>query len=159
MRFRHRRQALTALGAVLLLTGLVAGPLTTERASANLSVCLDDPVLNLSNGTQLMISTSVATAPKNIQAIVYNLTLPSDVSIVKIRYPDSGTLKRVSTVVVSYTNPAGSNFYTTDAVVSSSNQGASVTLTEEVQNHASGLDWQATASGQVNQDLLITFQP
>jgi len=85
--FRSPRRAL--LGPAVLAAGLLAGALTPRAAHAMAGVAAD-PLVTLSNGIVLDMSTTIydpAGLP-DVQHVSYTLHLPKGVAVTRVSYPD-----------------------------------------------------------------------
>lgn len=84
------------LGAAGLGMGLLGCSLLPERAAAQGGICRSDPVLYLSNGRSVQISTAVSDARSDVFGVAYGVHLPVGTSVTRIKYtgavPESVTL-------------------------------------------------------------------
>lgn len=83
------------IGGVLLLSGLIAGPLSVGRASAAYTVCYTDPVVVLSDGSVFTLQTSIQTDLSQVSSVDYYLHAPTGTSIVAISYDQFGSLENL----------------------------------------------------------------
>lgn len=107
------------LGAVLFAGGLFS--MATMGAHASYGLCLDDPILVLSNHMTLHVNSAVQDRADDVHQIVYNITLPAGVSVQSMQ--SSGPLAGVTQVNIS---AGSSNAYTVSVSVGG---GASVPFT------------------------------
>ena len=96
------RSCRVRLGASVLAAGLLAGLVAPHMAHAQVSGCTADPVVSLSNGTQLDLYASIDTSSQDVQQVTFNVTVPRGVQEVAYTpgllgpkqvvnvYPDSG---------------------------------------------------------------------
>lgn len=137
----------------LILTGmLVGGSLRAEQTHAQLAVCYGDPLISLSNGLTLDLSSAVFADAATVQTVTYTVTLPPNVSVTKITYPgNSGQFETV--VTLPGTTPGA---YAVDTVAAAT-QPAQVVVLETLLKGWSPMKW-TTASGQTNSDLQTLIQ-
>jgi len=129
---RHVRLGASVLAAVLL-TGLVA----PHMAHAQVSGCMADPVVSMSNGTQLDLFASIDDSSQDVQQVTFNVTVPRGVQ--EIAYTPG--LLGPKQVVNVY--PGGSpHSYITRTLVTTQTSRAHVTAT----TRAVGLGGLASAS-------------
>lgn len=114
--FISRRITRAALGAVLLLGGLAAGPFTAHTAGATWSTCGSDPILSLSNGDQVTLRVAIADAASDIQHVSYIVHGPAGTTLSNVVYPASA-LSGVESVQYLADDPSGT--YDTTTVVTS----------------------------------------
>jgi hypothetical protein len=63
------------LSALALAVGLLVGPLLAGHASAYLGVCATDPVVVLSDGMRVTVTTAIVDTPKDVRSVVYTIPL------------------------------------------------------------------------------------
>ena len=147
MRTVHRFSARRVATLALLLLGLLAGPLTAHRASAAISLCRTDPLVQLSNGVVLQLRATIADDASDIQGITYTVHAPTGTSIARVLYTTE-LPQGTETLTFSADNPAGT--YDTDTVVSTTTRGIDVTAQTVVTSVGVG-----STSGQSGQHLLV----
>jgi len=74
------------LGAVLLLFGLTVSPLLATQARASLTYCRSDPVVTLSNGTQVTLYEDISDSTTDVSKITYQLHIPAGATVTSIGY-------------------------------------------------------------------------
>jgi len=74
------------LTAAVGLVALVAGPLLTPNARAELAACYTDPIVVLSNGMTIDISNTIQDSLTDVQQVSYTLHAPAGVSLVSVTY-------------------------------------------------------------------------
>jgi hypothetical protein len=67
------------LGASVLAAGLLAGLVAPHLAHAQVSGCRADPVVSLSNGTQLDLYASIDDSSQDVQQVTFNVIVPRGV--------------------------------------------------------------------------------
>jgi hypothetical protein len=151
MRLSFGQTARVLVGAGALAAGLALAPLSSHSAGAFHGVCFDDPIIQLSNGYKVTLTSTTQTDASNVQSIQYLLYVPSGVTAKSITYQGnhSGPLAHV-TVYAS----TASHVYNADTFVKSS-VSAAVTAVEQVTN-GQGSSSSMQASGQTNQHLLTS---
>ena len=133
---------------LLLLLGLVAALHLPGTASAGIKACRADPIVTLSNGRVVQMTTEIAGDPANVRMITYTLHAPAGTSVTNIAYT-GGALAGKETVVFYADLPAGQ--YTTSTLVTVSGSRLSVKTTTRVGGQS------ATISGRSGQSLLLKF--
>jgi hypothetical protein len=81
-----RRLSITLLSAALAAATLMAAPLFTPAAGAEIGACYTDPVVVLSNGMTLDISNTINDSYFDVQQVAYTLHAPVGVSVVSVIY-------------------------------------------------------------------------
>ena len=64
------------LGASVLAAVLLAGLVAPHMAHAQVSGCMADPVVSLSNGTQLDLFASIDDSSQDVQQVTFNVMVP-----------------------------------------------------------------------------------
>jgi hypothetical protein len=113
------------LSALALAVGLLVGPLLAGHASAYLGVCATDPVVVLSDGMRVTVTTAIVDTPKDVRSVVYTIHAPAGVTLNHVH--SWGRLHRVERVQVAGDQAPGS--YRVDTVVSTGTAGVAVTTT------------------------------
>lgn len=70
--------------AAILTAGLLVSPLLAPRAHAIIGGCGGDPVVVLSNGATIDLSTTADTDAANVRQITYTLHAPAGTSLVSV---------------------------------------------------------------------------
>ena len=112
------------LGATVLAAGLLAGLVAPHMAHAQVSGCMSDPVVSLSNGTQLDLYASIDDSSQDVQQVTFDVIVPRGVQ--EVAYTPG--LLGSKQVVNVY--PAGSpHSYITRTLVTTQTSGVQVTAT------------------------------
>ena len=125
------------LGASVLVAALLAGLIASHMAHAQVSGCTADPVVSLSNGTQLDLFASIDDSSQDVQQVTFNVTVPQGVQ--EIAYTPG--LLGPKQVVNVYPG-GGPRSYMTRTLVTTQTSRAHVTAT----TRAVGLGGIASAS-------------
>jgi hypothetical protein len=67
------------LGASVLVAALLVGLIAPHMAHAQVSGCTADPVVSLSNGTQLDLYASIDDSSQDVQQVTFDVTVPRGV--------------------------------------------------------------------------------
>jgi hypothetical protein len=118
------RSCRVRLGASVLAAGLLAGLVAPHMAHAQVSGCTADPVVSLSNGTELDLFASIDASSKDVQQVTFNVTVPQGVQ--EVAYTPG--LLGPKQVVNVYPN-GGPHSYITRTLVSTQISGVQVTAT------------------------------
>lgn len=145
--YRFRRPRRLVLGGALLLTGLLAGPLSAHHAFAAYTVCYTDPVVQLSNGETVTLQATIYADPSQVTAVDYYLHAPHDTSVVAVSYDAYGNLENLH-----FYADRNQNKYAVDTVVTTSSYARVVSSAT-----IAGMGPTRTASGAAGQDLWISF--
>ena len=73
--------AIALIAALVLTLGVAPNP-----AAAGRSGCRADPVITLTNGTQIQIVTGIATDISDVQSIVYTVHAPAGSRVLSVVY-------------------------------------------------------------------------
>lgn len=138
------------LVAAVLAAGLLLAPSQSPRASAYISGCDTDPVLVLSNGMTLALTTHINDSAGDINAIVYTVHAPAGVSLDRVH--SWGRLRRVETLLYFADNAA--HTYGTHTVVTAGVDGVGVTATATLK-WGDDVVASGSATGQGGQDLYV----
>lgn len=150
----HRVAKLAGAAAVLTLASAFA-PLFARNASADFILCRTDPVVVLSNGMVLDLTTSVADTAQDVKQINYTVNLPKGVTVSQVYYTP-GPLSHVETVTSLSGNSAGA--YDTTTTVTTGTSGLNVTATAVLVNAATfSVTGSGSTSGLSPQPLQITL--
>lgn len=79
-----------ALGGMIVIAGAVAGQLSAIPSYAHITTCRSDPLVVLSDGTQLALTADIGTAEANVQRIAYTLHVPNGVSVRHVQFTQGG---------------------------------------------------------------------
>jgi hypothetical protein len=146
-----RRAAIIA-GTLIALTVLLVSPLV-PAALAAVGACGSDPIVILSNGTELEFSTTIGAAGTDVQQVLYALHIPAGLSVVAAVGGALGTKEQWT--VVSDMAPQSYQVVThvtTDVGTSAVRTTVqALTLAGQI---GLALD---SAAGQAGQDLVMTF--
>ena len=156
MMLRKRRSIRVIALATVLLAALMGIGASPEMASAGRSGCRADPIVTLTDGTQIQMEASIGASISDVQSIVYTVHAPVGSKVLTILYTDS--LLGIKEKVIFYADaPAGQ--YTTDTIVYTRNTGVKVTVTSRIVS-ALGLGLASgSASGADRQHLLVQLAP
>src|SRR5579872_7009733 len=119
-----RRHARPLLAAAALASGLMATPLLTRNASAQLGPCFLDPVLVLSNGAIIDLSDLIGDTSRDIQSVTYTLHVPTGVQVLA-EYRTPGPLGKVESF--SWTADDAPGTYDAQTTVTTGTSSISVT--------------------------------
>jgi hypothetical protein len=67
-----------------------------DRADASLSVCRVDPVVTLSDGTQVTLYTDTQDSVSDIRSVTYELHIPKYLTVVSVQYDQYGYLEHLT---------------------------------------------------------------
>ena len=126
------------LGASVLAAVLLAGPVAPHMAHAQVSGCMADPVVSLSNGTELDLFASIDDSSKDVQQVTFNVIVPQGVQ--EVAYTP-GLLG--PTQVVNVYPHGGPHSYIARTLVTTQASGVQVTAT----TRAVGIGRTVLASG------------
>ena len=135
------------LGASVLVAALLAGLIASHMAHAQVSGCTADPVVSLSNGTQLDLYASIADSSRDVQLVTFNVMVPRGAQ--EVAYTP-GLLG--SKQVVNVYPDGRPHSYTTRTLVTTKTRGVHVTAT----TRAVGIIGLASASGSGHAGQWIT---
>src|SRR5919198_6577394 len=76
------RSCRVRLGASVLAAGLLAGLVAPHMAHAQVSGCTADPVVSLSNGTELDLYASIDDSSQDVQQATFNVIVPRGAHVV-----------------------------------------------------------------------------
>jgi hypothetical protein len=144
------RRARVPFAAIALAAGLLAGPLTSHFADASLGVCRGDPVIALTDGTQIQVETAVLDVKQDVKAVTYTVHVPAGSGVSYVQY-GGGYLKHLESVQVRADNAA--NTYDVDTLVTTGTPGFTVTSTTTVTN-TQGNTAATTTTGTSGTDVL-----
>jgi len=140
------------LGAAALLSaGLLASPLLAPRAHAIIGGCGGDPIVVLSNGTALDLSTTADTDASTVRQIAYTLHAPVGTQVVSV-------IALGVRETLSFRADNTAHGYDTVTRVDASTRGAAVTTTTTV-IPLLGLPATGAATGATNENLRISLAP
>jgi hypothetical protein len=142
----HSRRA--RLGACVLAAGLLTGLIAPHMAHAQVSGCTADPVVSLSNGTQLDLYASIDDSSQDVQQVTFNVIVPRGVQ--EVAYTP-GLLG--SKQVVNVYAHGGPHNYTTATLVTTQTSGVHVTATTRAVGAGGGAS--ASDSGYAGQWIKV----
>ena len=151
MRARFTRMAAGVLLLVATMLGVISLP---DVASAGLSGCRADPVVSLTDGTQIQMEANIDTSMSDVQSILYIVHAPVGSRVLSILYTDS-LLGLVERVVFYADAPPGQ--YSTTTVVYTGRRNTDVRATSRVVRLL-GLD-AGSASGRDRERLSVLLDP
>jgi hypothetical protein len=112
------------LGASVLVAALLVGLVAPRMAHAQVSGCTADPVVSLSNGTQLDLFASIDDSSQDVQQVTFNVKVPRGVHLVAYTPGLLGPKQ-----VVNVYPHGGPHSYITRTLVSTQTGGVHVTAT------------------------------
>ena len=112
------------LGASVLAAVLLAGLVAPHMAHAQVNGCMADPVVSLSNGTQLDLYASIDDSSQDVQQVTFEVHVPQGVQ--KVAYTP-GLLGPKQ--VVNVYSDRGPHSYITRTLVTTQTDGVHVTAT------------------------------
>jgi hypothetical protein len=118
------RSCRVRLGASVLAAGLLAGLVAPPMAHAQVSGCTADPVVSLSNGTQLDLFASIDDSSHDVQQVTFNVIVPRGVQEVAYTPGLLGPKQ-----VVNVYPDGGPHSYITRTLVTTQTSGVHVTAT------------------------------
>ena len=136
------------LGASVLAAGLLAGLVAPHMAHAQVSGCTADPVVSLSNGTELDLVASIDASSKDVQQVTFNVTVPRGVQEVAYTPGLLGPKQ-----VVNVYSQGGPHNYATATLVTTQTSGVHVTATTRAVG--SGGTASASDSGHAGQWITV----
>lgn len=142
------RVRLAAAGTAVLV-GVVAGSGVAHRASAAISYCHSDPIVTLSNGSQVDLTATISDTASDVKSVVYTLHAPAGSSVVRL-VTTGGAFSGKETLNFYADNAAGT--YETDTVVSTRTSPVAVTAQTRV---VGGVQLSGSASGYDKQNLPV----
>jgi hypothetical protein len=142
------RSRLVRLGVSVLAAGLLAGLVAPHRTHAQVSGCMADPVVSLSNGTQLDLYASIDDSSQDVQQVTFTVIVPRGVQ--EVAYTP-GLLG--SKQVVNVYAHGGPDSYTTATLVTTQTRGVHVTATTRAVGTGGGAS--ASDSGYAGQWITV----
>jgi hypothetical protein len=150
-----KKRFVRAITIMALLTGMILGVVALPRgAYAGFSGCRADPVVTLTNGTQIQMEATIDTPMSDVQSIVYIVHAPVGSRVLNILYTDS-LLGLVERVVFYADAPPGQYYITT--IVYTGQRNVRVVATSRV-IELIGLDMDS-AGGRDRQRLQMDLRP
>lgn len=132
-----------ALGGMILLGGIIAGPLSSVHGHAQIVTCRSDPIIKMSNGKQLKLLSTIFDSSTYVSKVAYVVHIPSGVAMSGLTYT-GGAFAGKENVVVYADNAA--NTYSNALTVSESHSSINVTAQEVL----------ATSSGSTIAQISVT---
>jgi hypothetical protein len=109
---RHFNNPRILLATAVIVLGLCIGPLRAGSVSAHYGVCMDDPIIVLSNGVKVQMSATISDTATDVSSIQYALHVPTTVTgIVSITYTSRVTSHETFTLYKDE-NPGNYDTYT-----------------------------------------------
>jgi hypothetical protein len=136
--------------------GLLASPILSGSASAGLITCAIDPVLTLSDGTQLQISATVNDDPSDIQSVTYEVHGPKGTAMTGLSFPND-PLSYLESVTYVPDGPAPK--YSARTTVTTGLSGVTVSASMTATNPTSGSQGSGTVAGLSGQTMYLTIMP
>ena len=136
------------LGASVLVAALLVGLVAPHMAHAQVSGCTADPVVSLSNGTQLDLYASIDTSSQDVQQVTFNVTVPRGVQEVAYTPGLLGPKQ-----VVNVSSHGGPHNYATATLVTTQTSGVHVTVTTRAVGTGGGAS--ASDSGHAGQWITV----
>jgi hypothetical protein len=146
VRLGHPRRLL--LGGATLLAVLLTGSLLPPRAHAMISSCRTDPIITLSDGTQLDITASIDTPPGLVNAVKYTVHVPAGLSMTNVVFTGGPFAKKES---LSFYADQKSGTYSTTTFASTQST-TSMSSTSLLRRGPS-----ASINGQTGHNLTVNF--
>lgn len=88
MKFTTHSRGLLIAGSLLLTLGV--GIMRPGAVHAQVSICRTDPIVTLSNGDRIALSTTIGDGAADVEKVTYSLDGPVGTTVVAVRYfPDS----------------------------------------------------------------------
>jgi hypothetical protein len=104
MKTRHPRWAL--MGGAAALAAALAVVFSAGGAYANIGACRSDPVVTLSNGTQVTLYEDISDSASDVSSISYQLHVPTGLKVKSIAY-QGAVPSNVQTITVTADENAG----------------------------------------------------
>lgn len=146
-RCSHAPRATALIPGAMLMCAVAFGVRTVPIAHAAIGACGSDPIVALSNGTELEFSTAIAGANVDVQQVRYTLHVPSGTQAV---LSVAGALGAEEQWTMVADMPA--HTYEAITQVTADTPGAVTVTVQALDLIGVALD---TASGQVNQDVVV----
>jgi hypothetical protein len=139
------------LGAAVLAAALLAGTVAPHVARAQLSGCMSDPVVSLSNGVQLHLYALINDSALDVQLVTFNVTVPRGTRVVLVA-PGRFDPSKQDVDVSPDGNPL---HYTTHTLVTTTTSGVAVTIAMHVVGPSGKVIGAASASGYAGQWITV----
>ncbi len=139
-------------GLLLLFIAFAVGPLTPRAAYAQWGWCDSDPVVSLSNMTQIDMSARINDDLSDVRQVVYVLHIPVGISVISIVNTDG--LMGIKESVRIFADEPASAYASVTTVYTGHDQMAVTASTSVVGVPTSGT---ASASGSSGHPLTISF--
>ena len=148
--FRRRSSQFHRIRSVATWLVLIAmSVIAVQSAHATLRACRADPIVWLSNGESVQMTTTIAADATDVRSITYTLHVPKGLLATRIVYT-GGALSSKEEVVFVADMPA--HQYSTDTIVSMRSKGVNVTA----MTGTSGI-YRDKVSGVSNEHLVQNF--
>ena len=149
---RNLRYLRPLVVSALAAVALNAVPVTPRLAHAQLAGCQSDPVLLLSNGTEIDLHASIDDSSDDVQQVTYTVHAPAGTRLV-IETPGALGPKEA----VHFAADQGPGHYTTTTVVDTGSGGVAVTATTQALALVRLAVALATVSGVSHQQLSVAM--
>jgi hypothetical protein len=117
-----RKLLLVALLALSLIVSLAGSP----AASAAVRSCRRDPIITMSNGYNFNVTAVLATAPDDVESIVYTVHGPKGLAMTRVVYTGDKSRAREKVVFVA---DQEANTYSVDTVATTETPEVETTVT------------------------------
>jgi hypothetical protein len=117
------------MGAVILTSALLAGPLMPRHVDAMYSSCRSDPKVYLSDGSVVTLTATIQDDATNVKSVEYTLHAPVWTTITNVVYT-GGPFANKESLQFHADNQPGT--YDSDTLVSTAASNVSVTATAQV---------------------------
>jgi hypothetical protein len=144
-----RRLSRSLLIGGTVLAGLAfSGALMPRHAFASYTICRTDPIVHLSNGQSVVVSSAISDTPTDIKKVTYTLHVPVGLGVSGIVYTGGSFAGKESMTV--YADNEGGTYTSTTTVQIRANTAVPVTATITVKGSQSGVSTSVSGlSGQV----------
>jgi hypothetical protein len=131
------------IAALSLLVGITLNAYLFLEASAAIRICRGDPIVWLSNGTRIGMTTSIATDASQVKMVTYTVHAPRGLALSKVVYT-GGPLANKERVVVLFDRSSGyqievvtdlvgaATWVTIDAGVNSAKRSVTASSTKKI---------------------------
>ncbi len=149
MLFRRSTHTFRSRYVLTLLMLIAMSIMAVQSAHATLRACRADPIVWLSNGESVQMTTAIAADAADVRKITYTLHVPEGLEATKIVYTGGALTSKEEVVFVADMLPGQ---YSTDTVVTMRQKGVSVTAT----TGTSGI-YRDEVTGLSNEHLIQNF--
>lgn len=135
----HARFRRAWLGVALLLFALASNSWLATGARAALTYCRSDPVVTLSNGTQVTLYEDISDSTTDVSKITYQLHIPVGAKVTSIAYTGAVPASQQTITVFADENLGNYDGYTVVATITPTiNVTAYMSANATVSTHTSG---------------------